>query len=461
VLLGLGSFGGQVAAARFFAGRGARVVITDRKSAGDLDASVAALEGTGCALVLGGHDGADLEGADLVCISPGVPRSAPPRRLVLARGIPWTTEMNLAMTALRARPICVTGSNGKTTTTTLLAEALRAGTKRRVHLGGNMGRPLLPAAMEIAPDDLPVLELSSFQLQDLREGPGARPCLSLVTNVLPNHLDRHGSLQAYAREKRWLVEALAPDGICVLNREDAIVSGFAAATRARVVGFGTDERFRGAGSFCRGGALFYRDGSGAETRFGDAAALRLPGRHNLLNALAVVAACGALGADPAGVARALAAFRGLPDRLEVVAERDGLTFVNDSKATTPEAAACALEAYSGRAIVLAGGASKGVSLAPFARAAAQHARAVLAFGATREELAAGTLAAAQDRGAAGPVVETFADLEAAFSRALALSRPGDVIVLAPGCASYDQYTSYVERGAHFRRLAGGGSVADG
>ncbi|GIW71516.1 MAG: UDP-N-acetylmuramoylalanine--D-glutamate ligase [Planctomycetota bacterium] len=463
VLLGLGRFGGQLAAARWFCEAGARVLVTDLKPASALADSLARLEGLPIEFRLGGHDERDLLGADLVCVSPAVPRQAPLRRLLAERAIPWTTEMNLAAAALPAPPLGVTGSNGKTTTASLLASALAAGLQRRVHLGGNMGQPLLGRLHEIGSQDLVVLELSSFQLEDLRDGPGIRPQLALITNVLPNHLDRHGTLEAYVACKRTLVEGLGPEGLAVLNREDPIVRSFEAVARrrgARVVTFGLRRPPRGAGAaaFLAQGRLVYRDETGAERCYGEAAALRLCGRHNLANVLAVVAACGALGARAERVAAALAAFRPLPHRLELVAEHGGVLYVNDSKATTPEAAAAAVQAYAGRAVLLAGGAGKGTSLLPLARAAvAARARAVIAYGQCRAEIAAAVAtaaAAAPRRPGARPPVEVCEGLEEAFVRAQAHARPGSVVLLSPGCASYDQYLCYEERGAHFRRLVG-------
>ncbi|RME76767.1 MAG: UDP-N-acetylmuramoyl-L-alanine--D-glutamate ligase [Planctomycetota bacterium] len=447
-LVGIGRFGGQIAAARWFAARGARLLVTDRKPAEQLALAREALADLPVTWRLGGHEGIDWRAVDAVCFSPAVPRSAPVRREVLRRALPWCTEMNLALERLPVRPVCVTGSNGKTTTTRWIAAMLEHAAAREVVLGGNMGRPLLAQLERIGPDSAVVLELSSFQLQDAREARvRLSPRLGIVTQLSPNHLDRHGSFAAYVREKRWLIERLEPDAAAILPHEDAEAASFARVCRAPVLWFGLRDPGLPNSAFVREATLCWRTARGEIVWVLGTAALRLRGRHNVRNALAVLAAGFALGLPLAAIRSALERFEPLRDRLEPVGCGGGILYVNDTKASTPEAVACALEAYGARALLLCGGVAKGGSFAPLVRAAERFGtQAVHAFGAS-----AGEIEAAFAR-ADGVACRRWPDLEAAFAAACAQARAGDVVLLSPGCASYDQYASYRERGEHFRAL---------
>ncbi len=459
VIFGVGRFGGQIEAARFFARRGARVLATDLAPPERLSRAREALEGVPIEWRLGEHREEDFRGADLVVVSPAIPRSSPFFVLIEREGIPWTTEINLTLARLRAPVYAVTGSNGKSTTTALLGAVVEAG-GFRAHVGGNIGRPLLNEADAIEPGDRAVLELSSFQLEDLRAAGGVRPALAIVTNITPNHLDRHGTFEAYARAKQAIVERQEPGDVAVLNREDPRVLAFARATRARVVTFGTDPPGGGgpwaefpAGSFVAEGAIWFweeggRGGAGGRARrLASLDALGLPGRHNLLNALAVAAAAGALGYSAEAFERALRGFRGIPDRLETVRVRRGVRWVNDSKATTPEAARAALEAFPPPLVAILGGKDKGMDARPLAESAVARAGAVFLIGSVRERLRAEIAS----RGGTAEVA-VCDSLEEAVSRADAAAPPGATVLFSPGFASYDMFASYEERGERFRAL---------
>lgn len=443
VIVGVGHFGGQIEAARFMCRAGARVLATDLKPREKLERALAALAGEPIEWRLGEHREEDAAGADWAIVSPAVPKEAPFLRALARAGARLTTEMNLTIARLRAPIFAVTGSNGKSTTTALLGRAVEeAGL--RAFVGGNIGRPLLNETDAIGEGDRVVLELSSFQLEDLRAAGGVRPQVAVVTNLTPNHLDRHGTFEAYAAAKRTIVERQEPEDAAVLNREDEVVLAFAGATRARIATFGIAPPRSGAGSYLREGFLCYRDEDGTEHRVLPASALSLPGRHNLLNALAVLAAIGAARLPLAAAARAIASFPGLPDRLELVRERRGVRWYNDSKATTPEAARAAIDAFEPPLLLIAGGQDKGMDPEPLLAAAAARARAVLFIGKVRRVLAAALEARAPGRAL---VFETLEDAVAAAERA---APPGATVLFSPGYASYDMFASYEERGERFR-----------
>ncbi len=424
LVLGLGASGRS--AARFCAERGASVVAADeRASAGPQAASEL---GPGVALALGQPfpDPADF---DLVVPSPGVPRERYAER---ARRV-WG-DIELAYRALRIPVAAVTGTNGKSTTTCLVEALLqRAGLRARA--AGNLGLP----ALELVglPLDWAVLEVSSFQLEAVES---FRPRLAIVLNVTQDHLDRHGSIENYARTKQRLLACQREDDIAVLNFDDPRVREMASHTRARVIPFRTLGPVEHGACVDAGGFVWREPGRTPQRAALDAPALEgLPHRENLVAALAAVCA---LGLDLARVLPALASFRGLAHRGERVGEIAGVAFLDDSKATNPGAAQRALEAAPGPAIWIAGGRDKGFDFGELARVAAQRARAAVLIGEAADSLAACL-------GDALPI-HRAASIEAAVEIASRLARAGDVVLLAPACASFDQFKSYAERGDRFR-----------
>lgn len=447
-VMGLGFFEGGAAVTRYLVGAGARLTLTDTKSAAELAEPLRRLAGFNFDAHLGGHRDEDFTDADVVLVNPAVKPTSPYLRLAAEAGVPLESETNIVFKRCRARIVGVTGSNGKSTTTKLVHDVLAAG-DRRVWLGGNIGRPLVEHLDEIGPGDLVVVELSSFQLDHLaRIGRG--PSAAVVTNLAPNHLDWHGSMAAYTAAKRAILAALPPDGFAVLNADDAQVREWARAT-TRYFGLDAEAAHAGGrpGAFLKGGVLVWREG-GAEVALplvpGD---IPLLGRHNVANVLAALAMGRLFGIDDRRAAAAVRAFAALPDRLELVLERGGVRYVNDSIATTPESAVCGLEAFDAPVVLIAGGYDKHVPLDGFAEAIARRARAVMATGATGPGLAA--LIEARRRGAE-PAVAFHADFDQAVKAAVRTARPGDVVLLSPGCASYGQFRHYVERGRRFRHL---------
>jgi len=371
-----------------------------------------------------------------------VPDSSPFLQAARRAGVPLETEINLFLKLCRATVVGITGSNGKSTVASLTAHLLEAG-EPRVWLGGNIGRSLLEDLDEIGGEDVVVLELSSFQLERL-EATGLSPGVAIVLNLTPNHLDRHGTLAAYAAAKKPILSNQKPGDIALLNADCPVVSRWGEVGAGRKAFFTTrsplDE-----GAWLDGDAAVFRlDGRTLELfRLGD---LPLRGEHNRGNALAAAAAAMLCGLRPEAIPGRLATFRPLEHRLEFVRELDAVSYYNDSKATTPEAAAAALRAFEEPVVLIAGGYDKGVSFAPLAAAAAGRLRAAVVIGQTAE-------AVAEALGEGGCERVEFADnLTGAVAAARRFAWPGDVVLLAPACASYDMFANYEERGHLFKRL---------
>lgn len=441
-VMGLGRFGGGVGAVRFLSGRGARVTVTDAAPEGQLAESLAELRGVDLAAVhLGGHVERDFREADLVVVNPAVPRGNPFLEIARQAGVPLSSEMNLFWRHQRGRTVGVTGSNGKSTTTALIHSILKAA-GWRVRLGGNIGRSLLPEVDQIGPDDWSVLELSSFQLADL-DRLQVSPDVAVVTNFSPNHLDWHGTLDEYRRAKQTILRWQRPDSLALLNADDGDVTAW--PTAARTYRFGlTDCGPRGCCAATATLALFQDERRKLLLPLGEW--LALPGRHNLQNALAAACAALALGVNPAAVERGVRTYEPLPHRLQFVAEVAGRRFYNDSLATTPESTLVALDAFTQPIILLAGGYDKRVDLTAMAAAIAARCKAVALMGQTAAPLA--DLIAAHRRGDA-PHIGRPHDFAQAFAWAVAQSAPGDVVLLSPGCASYDWFRNFADRGHQF------------
>jgi UDP-N-acetylmuramoylalanine--D-glutamate ligase len=415
-------------AARFCAERGALVVAADERT----PEAVGALDGLprevetriGAAF----PDPADF---DLVVPSPGVPHERYAKRARQAWG-----DLELAFRALTAPIVAITGTNGKSTTTRLV-EALLLAAGLRARAAGNLGLPALELVG--AKIDVAVLEVSSFQLEAVE---AFRPRVAVVLNVTPDHLDRHGSFEGYLAAKAKLLAQQGPEDTAVLNFDDAAVRGLASRTRARVVPFRTQGPLEH-GAFYEAGCIVLAEPDGARERY-SLSGLRLAGVHNRENAVAALAAAVAAGAAARRAVVAFAKFEGLPHRMQSVARRGGVEWVNDSKATNPGAALRSLLSYESRLVWIAGGRDKGLDFRELADAAQGRVRAAVLIGE-----AAGKLETAL----AGRVpVHDAGTLERAVALAARLAQPGDVVLLAPACASFDQYRDFEQRGEHFRAL---------
>ncbi len=458
--MGLGLFTGGVETVRYFSRRGARVLVTDKRTAKDLAASVAAVKGPNVMFRLGGHDRRDFVDTDLVVASPAVPPANEFLRAARQRGVPVTAEMNLFFKACRAPIVGITGSNGKSTTAALVAHLLAA-SKKRARLGGNIGRSLLNAADRIPPRETVVLEISSFQLEYLHLD-ALSPHVAVVMNVQANHLDRHKTMAAYAAAKRHIVEHQTARDVAVLNADDARVRRMAGHTRAKVLWFSVKGPV-GQGVWLESGALRFAVGRRRGVIHG-LERMKIIGLHNRQNACAAVAAALAAGAKPAAIERALPAFKPLPHRLETVATRRGVTYVNDSIGTNPDSVRVALDGFGGAdipvchdrrqeclrpVILIAGGRPKGIPYAPMLPGIAAKVKLLLLIGEAAQEIERAVLAACRPR----PEIIRAGTLERAMALAKTRARPGDTVLLSPACASFDQFRNFEERGERFAALA--------
>lgn len=460
-VMGLGRFGGGVGVTRYLVAQGADVVLTDSLSAEDLRDSLAQLAGLGFRTRLGGHDTKDFTDADLIVVNPAVDQRANAYLdAARARGVPTTSEMRLLIDALRARnanrTVGITGSAGKSTTTAMISHILDktlsrseapAGTAPaeppRVWTGGNLGGSLLAQLPRIRPHDWIVLELSSFMLEDMRHArlasagdadPRLRlrdlgawrpwsPHIAVVTNLANNHLDRHGTMEAYALAKQEVFENQSSHDHAIVG--SPIFRNLLTPRTSRVTWLDTFT-------------------NGAKT---PEIKLLIPGSHNVTNARLAIDTAVAAGIDRADAAAALADFAGLPHRLQFVCEHAGVRYFNDSKATTPDSAELGLRSFEpGIVHLIAGGYDKKSDLTPFARLAGERCRAIYTIGATGDAIAS---AAQSVAGASGCEVVRAGTLDAALAATVTRVRVGDVVLLSPACASYGQFTHFEARGAAF------------
>jgi len=456
LVLGLGRWSGGVETVKFLHRAGAHALVSDTADPASLAASLAAIADTGATTLFGPQTPALLDRlpADgFVVAGPAIPFDHPVLVEASRRGVAVTTEIALFTARVRAPVLGVTGTKGKSTTSTLLAAMLTAA-GRTTHLGGNVGRSLLNDLDAIGPDDAVVLELSSFQLHGLART-GFRPAVAVVTNLFPDHLDRHGTMAHYAASKRALLDAQTAADAAVLPWRDATLDGFG----FRTAGAGR-RLFFDTAPFVGDGVYVTEAGDLADARGAggtDLAAFRLWGRHNRGNAAAAAAAARAFGATWAEVRAGAASVRPLPHRLEPVHEAGGILFVDDSIATTPQSTAAALEAVPRRCVVLVGGKDKGpgkgdaapVDLTPLLDAVVARARAVVGIGTTGPAL----VAAAAARGVTAVAAASAPDLLAAVRAAVGLAAPGDAILLSPGFSSLDQFASFAVRGDAFAAAA--------
>lgn len=450
-IMGLGLFGGGVGAARYFAEQGAIVTVTDRRPESDLRPSIEALKNYPIRFVLGTHETGDFRNIDVLLVNPGVAHDQPLVTMARGSGARIEHAMNLLFKLTPKNPkIGVTGSNGKSTTTALLGEMLKLQDPRTL-VGGNIGKCLLNELGALAPATPLVLELSSFMLENFAAD-GLSPRVAVVTNLSPNHLDRHGTILAYAEAKMNILRHQTSDDWAILNADDPMLSGWESQTRARVIRFSVREELEGNAAFLAGDKLVVRM-DGVEEVLAYRKALRLPGLHNAANALAASAAALAFGVKSWQVSEALAAFSGLPHRLEAVAsDARKVTYYNDSIATTPESAICALQSFDAPITLIAGGYDK---LSPFddlASAIVRKTRRLILLGVTAKKIELAVRRAAELCNRC-PEILHAKDLEHAAALAACDTVPGEIVLLSPACASFDMFRNFQERGELFRALA--------
>jgi UDP-N-acetylmuramoylalanine--D-glutamate ligase len=439
-VLVVGAARSGVAVAELLARRGARVTVTDVKPGIEAAPSLAA---QGIALALGGHDEAGFAGADLIVASPGVKLDQPAFAAARAAGVPVIGELELASRWLRGRVIAITGTKGKSTTTTLTGQMLAA-SGIPVLVGGNIGVPLSSQVEASTPETVHVVEASSFQLETATT---FHPWIAALLNFSPDHLDQHPTVEAYAAAKQRIFARQTAQDIAVVNAEDLPARALARATAARRVPYGL--ALDGDGFTVEGSAIVERHG-GRSTPIAPVSAVKVPGRHILSDVVAAAAIARSAGARIDAVAEAVTAFRGLPHAMELVATLDGVRFVNDSKATNVEAARRSIESVERGLVVVMGGRFKGGDFRDLIAPLAARQAVVVAIGEAADRIA-GALAGAVR-------VERAGSMADAVATAYALAPPDGTVVLAPACSSFDMFRDYAERGevftAEVRRLVG-------
>jgi UDP-N-acetylmuramoylalanine--D-glutamate ligase len=426
-----------VATALFCEEHGAQVTATDTLASSDLTSAAAKLSSAGIQLELGGHRRESFLAADLIVPSPGVPFDQPDLVAARKKGIAEWSEIELAWRFLQGRLVAITGSNGKTTTTALTGHILKSA-GLPVLVGGNIGTPLISLVAESREESIAVAEVSSFQLEAIL---AFRPDVSVFLNLTPDHIDRHGSMEAYAAAKARIFENQKREDAAVMNADDAASARYA-PSRPRVYWFSRKKEVA-RGAYVRGDDIIFCDGD-AEARLASRAAISLRGEHNLENVLAAATASCLMGAAPATIAEAVRTFPGVEHRLQFVAEIGGVQFYNDSKATNVDATEKALEAFPGNLLVILGGKDKGSDYAPLGPLLARGARRAFLIGAATEKIAA------QIEGSVA--LERCGTLDRAVHAAYEAARPGDIVLLAPACASFDQFQNFEHRGRVFVEL---------
>ncbi len=437
LVVGLGKSG--VAAALFLREHGARVTVSDSKPQEHLRGEIPHLLDRGIEVEAGGHGERTFQQQDLIVLSPGVPLNVPQIAHARHEGARIIGEVELASRFLEGHTVAITGSNGKTTTTSLIAEILSAD-GREVLLGGNIGTPVISLVDKSSPQSWNVLEISSFQLETIES---FRPEVAVVLNVTPDHLDRHGTMEAYIAAKQRIFENQTSVDRAVLNADDANCVRMAEGLKAQVFWFSRRKEVQ-QGTFVRNGEVVFRQGKdGAETAVLPVEDIPLKGAHNLENVLAAVCAGGISGCEPGRMATAVRAFRAVEHRLEHVATLLGVEYYNDSKATNVDATIKALESFHNVHIIL-GGKDKGSDYSVLAPLLRERAKRVYTIGAAAAKIESQIAGAVE--------IVPAGTLELAVKKAMTDAVPGDVVLLAPACASFDQFENFEHRGRVFKEL---------
>ncbi len=444
-IFGLGREG--LALARFLILQGAEVTVTDIKKEELLKSEMADLAGLPIKYHLGGHP-EDVLSADVFFVSPGVPQGIPILMEARRRGIALSSETRLFFSLCPAPIIGITGSSGKTTTTSLVGEIMEAD-GRRTFVGGNIGSPLIDLVDRIGPQDAVVMELSSFQLEVLDHSPH----IAAVLNLSPNHLDRHESMDDYVSAKSNIVRFQTEQDYAILNADQGLTSGLSEICEGQTVLFSRQGRVD-LGAFLDGEHVTLR-WEGEDERICTVSEIRLLGLHNVENVLAACAISAAAGAQTGAVRRAVTSFQGVEHRLELVKEIDGVRYYDDSIATSPQRTMAALNSFPDPVILLAGGREKHLPLESLAEAILQKAKALVLFGEAASLLEQAVADKRSQHADARLRVNRASDLAQAVRTAARIAEPGDVVLLSPACTSFDMYRDFAERGEHFKSLVRG------
>jgi UDP-N-acetylmuramoylalanine--D-glutamate ligase len=438
LVVGLGKSG--ISAALFLRKQGARVTVSDSRSATALAKEIPALLEAGIMVESGGHGLLTFRRQDLIVVSPGVPMDTPEVKQVVGFGLPVIGELELASRYLQGQIVAITGSNGKTTTTTLVGKILSdAGLPTLV--GGNIGLPVIDLVEKSSAETTSVLEVSSFQLETIEE---FHPKIAVVLNITPDHLDRHGSFEAYAAAKTRITENQGADDFLVLNGEDKATQMVAAKTKAQIFWFSGRRPIK-QGAFVHGESIVFLDWEGGKAEpVMPVAEIPLKGAHNVENVLAAVCVARLAGVPAEKIRASVAEFKAVEHRLELVKSLRGVEFYNDSKATNVDAAMKAVASFEGGIHLILGGKDKDSDYRSMAELLKERVKAVYTIGSAAEKI---------EHQLAGVVKMVSAGtMQVAVADAAVAAVPGDVVLLAPACSSFDQFENYEHRGQVFRQL---------
>lgn len=423
--------------------RGAKITAHDKRSREQLgEALCANLEAQDVTLRLGPDYLKDID-AQIVLRTPGMPFHSQILEDLRLNGVVVTSEMELFFDLCPCKTIGVTGSDGKTTTTSLIAEILKEAGKR-VHVGGNIGRPLFPVVQDIRPHDFAVAELSSFQLISMRQSPD----VSVITNITPNHLDIHKDMAEYVDAKRNIFQHQGAFSRTVLGVDNPTVAEFAKEVRGQLFEFSLNHPVR-TGAYLGGDGIIYVSVNGKKKKVMHAGEISLPGMHNIANCLAAI--CAVWGyVDMEAIVNVAMEFTGVEHRIEFVRELNGVKWYNDSIATSPTRTIAGLEAFEQPVILLAGGYDKQIPFTPLAPKVVEHVKKLVLMGATAEKIEHAVQSCEGYQGT--PEIIHAKNMEDAIRKAAAIAEPGDIVSLSPACASFDVYPNFEERGRHFKSL---------
>ena len=439
LVVGLGKSG--VASAQFLAARGARVTVSDTRTQNELKTQIPAVLDRGIAVETGGHGERTFRDQDLIVVSPGVPSDIPQLVRARAQGIKVIGEIELASRFLKGKIVAITGSNGKTTTTTLCGDLIASASKRTL-VGGNIGTPVILLVDDSTDETINVIEVSSFQLETIET---FHPYVAVILNITPDHLDRHGSMEAYTAAKARIFENQRGSDYSVLNLDDEGSAGLRSLTKGALCWFTRKQQLKGEqlGSFVRDGEIYWHDGKNDE-RLMPVTEIPLKGAHNLENVLAAVTVGRLCGCDAVSIRNAVKKFKAVEHRLQHIATIGGVEYYNDSKATNVDATIKAIESFPGNIHLILGGKDKDSDYTLMNHLLRERVKRVYTIGAAAEKIRSHVQSAAE--------VLPCQTLENAMERAHELARSGDVVLLAPACSSFDQFENYEHRGRMFRAL---------
>ena len=470
LVIGLGQEGRALVT--YLAGHGLSVTATDLKTPEELGEQVTLLQDAGVALILGDHPVSILDEADLLFVSPGVPLEIPIVEQARTRRLPLSTESRLFCHLCPAPVMAITGSSGKTTTTTVLSKIMEAD-GRTTWLGGNIGRPLIADVDRMKPDDAVVAELSSFQLEyfharlnqevDLDSVHSANrqqlarlldswsPPIGAILNITPNHLDRHPSMKHYVRAKRAVIDYQQDEGVIILNLDNDMTRTIGNRFEGKVRWFSTEAHMP-AGAGLEGDKLVLFDHDAAPQFVVDKKDVKLRGRHNLYNILAACLMAREAGASIEAMRQVITTFSGVEHRLQLVRQHNGVAYYDDSIATTPERLIAALQAFDEPIVLLAGGRDKHLPWAEAAWLMLRKTKHIILFGEAATIIAEAIDQVRPGFGEVETVVHQCSDLEEAVTVAAEVANRGEVVLLSPGCASFDAFHNFAVRGARFKEL---------